>query len=389
MNQSPVLRSAIATASILALGAGMAQAAGIERGVPSTRVLFKDGRYVEVSAAYVSPDLSGRGADLTALGATAQVPGSTGDLLESYWQFGFALKTDLTDRISFALIGDDPWGADTKYGRGSFPAGPFPPIFSYDGTTANLDSYALSGIIAYDVTPAVKLYAGLRAQWMEADASIPFVGPTAPPPFGPRPDGYTVDTNSDWGFGYMLGGAYQIPDMALRVALTYYSKIEHKFDTREFGDSNTRTDIETPQAVNLEFQSGVAANTLVFGSIRWVDWSDFAIEPPLYKLVTGRALVDYESDWWTYTLGVGYQFNEAFAGSVSLAHEPQTDDVLTTLGPIDGRTTLSLGGTSTRGAVEFAGGVSYSWLGSTENILETDYSDGDAFGLGLRVGYNF
>jgi long-subunit fatty acid transport protein len=383
MNRSHVRRVALATTATLLLGAGLAEAGGIERAVPSTRVLFKDGRYVEVSAAYASPDLSGRGADLAAIGFPVQVSGSTGDLLESYWNLGFAFKTDLTDRISFAVIGDEPWGADTKYGRGSFPAGPFPPNFSYDGTTANLDSFALSGIIAYDVTPAVMLYAGLRAQWMEADASIPFVGPTAGLP------GYTIDTDSDWGFGYLIGGAYQLPEMALRVSLTYYSKIEHEFDSREFSQFDTRTNIETPQAVNLEFQSGVAENTLVFGSIRWVDWSDFAIVPPSYQQATGRPLVDYESDWWTYTLGAGYRFNEAFSGSVSVAYEPQTDDVLTTLGPVDGRTTLALGGTYTRGAVEFAGGLSYSWLGSTENLLETDFSDGDAFGLGLRVGYNF
>ncbi len=315
MNRSHVRRVALATTATLLLGAGLAEAGGIERAVPSTRVLFKDGRYVEVSAAYASPDLSGRGADLSAIGFPVQVSGSTGDLLESYWNLGFAFKTDLTDRISFAVIGDEPWGADTKYGRGSFPAGPFPPNFSYDGTTANLDSFALSGIIAYDVTPAVMLYAGLRAQWMEADASIPFVGPTAGLP------GYTIDTDSDWGFGYLIGGAYQLPEMALRVSLTYYSKIEHEFDSREFSQFDTRTNIETPQAVNLEFQSGVAENTLVFGSIRWVDWSDFSIVPPSYQQATGRPLVDYESDWWTYTLGAGYRFNEAFSGSVSVAYE--------------------------------------------------------------------
>lgn len=383
MKKTTLSQVALATTAVLALGAGLAEAAGIERSVPTTRVLFKDGRYVEISAAWISPELSGRGANLAPLGFPVPVPGRTGDLLESHWQLGFAYKTDITDQISFALIGDQPWGADTKYGRGSFPAGPFPPNFSYNGVTANLDSYALTGIIAYDVTPAVKLYAGLRAQWMEADSAVPFVGPTAGLP------GYTIDTDSDWGFGYMLGGAYQIPEMALRVSLTYYSKIEHTFDTREFGRFNTRTKIETPQAVNLEFQSGVAANTLVFGSVRWVDWSEFDIVPPSYLQATGRPFLDYASDWWTYTLGVGYRFNEAFAGSVSVAHEPQTNDVLTTLGPIDGRTTLALGGTYTRGAVEFAGGVSYSWLGSAENLLETKYNNGNGFGLGIRVGYNF
>lgn len=66
--------------------------------------------------------------------------------------------------------------------------------------------------------------------------------------------------------------------------------------------------------MTLEAQTGVAANTLVFGSIRWVDWSEFTIEPEMYAQITAgilgepRALVDYPEDWWTYNLGVARQF---------------------------------------------------------------------------------
>jgi long-chain fatty acid transport protein len=372
----------------LAIDAPVANAAGIERVAPSTRVLFRDGNYVEFNLAYVSPDLSGTGANLAALNpALPFVPGNTGNLFDSYTQFSLAYKGNITERISFALILDEPYGADTDYGQGSFPGG----LFSYAGSTADLNSYQLSGILAYDVTPQVKLYAGVRAQRTEADASIPFIGLADPL----RGIPYTVSTDKDWGYGYLVGGAYQMPEIALRVALTYHSKISHSFDTLEYGQFNTRTDMDTPQSVTLEFQSGVAEDTLVFGSVRWVDWSDFRIAPPQYvaslQRLTGapRALVDYESDWWTYTLGVGRQITDEWSGAVSVLYEPQTGDVLTTLGPVDGRTALTGSATYTMGAVELTGGLTYGWLGDTSNLLQTRYRDGDYWGLGLRVGYAF
>lgn len=383
---------AAALAASSALCPAPVHAAGIERIAPSTRVLFREGNYAEFGLSYVRPDLRGRDATLppafTGLPVPVDAAGRTDNLFDSYTQFSLAYKGQITDQFSFALILDEPYGADTDYGRGSFPE---PPGFSYDGTTADLDSYQLTAILAYDVTPQVKVYGGLRAQRTEADAAIPFIGPSAGLP------GYTVSTDKDWGYGYLVGAAYQMPEIALRVALTYHSKIEHNFTTREFGgapipglqDGNTSTDVDFPQSVTLEFQSGVAEDTLVFGSVRWVDWSSFAIAPPSYTAIVGRPLVDYEDDWWTYTLGIGRQLTPDLAGTFSILYEPQTDTQLTTLGPVDGRTALTGSLTYTVGAAELTGGLTYGWLGSTENVLETDYSDGDFAALGLRVGYNF
>ena len=100
-------------------------------------------------------------------------------------------------------------------------------------------------------------------------------------------DNYRVDAGKDWGYGWMLGTAYERPDIALRVSLSYYSKISHSLDTQEStattGVLPTQTEVDTPQSVSLDFQTGVAPKTLVFGSIRWVDWSEFRIDPPLYE----------------------------------------------------------------------------------------------------------
>ncbi len=358
-------------ASALALAFGFAassvHAAGIERSVPTTRALFEPGRYLEFSATLADPELSGQGgfAAVPGVGAVPAAPAGTGDLFDNFATLGFAYKADLTDRLSYAFIIDQPWGVDTTY--------PIAPGV-YSGVRARLDATQATGILAYDATEAVKVYGGLRAERLSAEASLPFVG------------GYTVDTDTQTNLGYLVGAAYQRPDIALRVALTYYSAIAHTMNTTEFGALQTQTEIETPQAVNLEFQTGVAEGTLVFGSIRWVDWSEFVIRPPNYPLGT---LVDYQKDWVTYTLGVGRRFSDTWSGFVQASHEPATDTVLTTLGPVDGRTSLGLGATWTEGDVSVTAGVNYVWLGEAENQLGTQFDDGTALGVGLRVAYRF
>ena len=190
---------------------------------------------------------------------------------------------------------------------------------------ADLKTYQISGVLAYDVTPSVKVYGGLRAQLLEAKAAVSFV------------QNYSVDAENKWGYGYLLGAAYERPEIALRVALTYYSKISYDLSTAETiipfttgvpQTQDTKTDVDTPQSVQLDFQTGVAPKTLVFGYVRWVDWSEFAISPPVYEeaiapLLGGpRPLVDYADDWWTYNLGIGRQLTDALAGSLSITYEP-------------------------------------------------------------------
>lgn len=152
---------------------------------------------------------------------------------------------------------------------------------------------------------------------------------------------------------------------------------------------DTRTDIETPQSVALEFQAGVAPKTLVFGSVRWVDWSQFSIAPPSYTAVTGRPLVDYSKDWWTYNLGIGRELTETLAASVSITYEPSVDRPTTTLGPYDGRTAATVALSYDIDRFKITGGLTYGKLGDTTNLLETDFDDGSFWAAGLRVGYSF
>lgn len=355
------IRDGVAIALMASTTASMAAAAGIERTPPSTRVLFEEGRYMEFSLSYVDPDVSGTGGSA---GPGFPIPGSTGNILKDFSTFGAAYKADLGGRLSYALILDQPFGVSLNYPRGF-----------YEGTSSDLETTALTGMLGYDVTPRWTVYGGLRAQRMEAEGAVPFLG------------GYTIETDTDIGLGYMAGIAYQRPEIALRVALSYYSGIEHSFDTEEFGSIDGTIDVETPQQVALEFQSGIAANTLIFGSVRWVDWPQFEIDPDNYPLA--MPMVAYEDPWMNYRLGIGHQFNERLAGAFEVSYEPQTDTVMPALGPVDGGTILTASLSYDLDPFIISGGVSYGWLNSAENELGTTFDGGTLQGIGIRIGYRF
>ncbi|WP_157966385.1 OmpP1/FadL family transporter [Oceanibium sediminis] len=365
---------------IFALAGTTALAGGLERSVLNTSPLFEEGRYLEFSGALVLPDLSGDGGTIPpAFGGPLPLSGNTGNLLESYATLGVAYKADINDSLSYAIIVNQPLGANTAYPTGSAPS-PLDAQNVYGGSSANLTSVALTGLLAYDVTERIKIFGGPVLQTLTADASIAFLSD------------YAVETNTSAGIGYTLGAAYSVPDIALRVGVTYRSAIEHDLDTREsslaLGTNATQTTLETPQSVTLDAQTGIAKDTLLFGQINWVDWSEFAIAPPNYTTLTGgRPLVDYQEDWTTYTLGVGRRFSETWSGAVSFSYEPQTKTELTSLGPIDGRYGVSLGATHETDRYKVSGGVSYSVLGNARNVLDTDYDNGSALGVGLRIGF--
>lgn len=356
------------TASVLALGAGSALAGGLDRTGQSIAAIFEDGTYAEFSLGTVSPSVSGTA--VAGLGGFA-----SGDMASSYWQFGFAYKRKLSDTLDAAVIYDQPFGANVEYPTGTG--------YYAQGATATLRTNAVTGVLQYTMPSNVSVYGGLRYQTLSAKAAIPFVG------------GYTGVGDRDGSFGYLLGVAYEKPEIALRVALTYNSKIKHKIDTTEFGAATSVTPVDTPQSVNLEFQSGVAKDTLVFGSIRWVEWSAFDITPIQYFGATGGgSLVSYANDTISYSLGVGRRFNDHWSGAITLGYEKSNGGFASNLGPTDGYKSIGLGVTYTQDNMKITGGLRYVDIGDAQTQLgatapSANFKGNDALGVGIRVGFTF
>ena len=370
----------------------LAYAGGIERQGQSPAILFQDGTYVEFGYTYVDPDVSGVQAIVA--GATSPSGSVSGDITPSYSYASFGYRQDITEELSFALIYDQPIGANVNYlpngGTGYFYG-------TGAGSQAEISSQALTLAVRYEFAENISVYGGLRAVTASGNVAL-FNGS------GGGAARYQMEAESDYELGYMIGAAYERPEIALRVALTYYSATDHTFtgtETTLGGVVPTTFNTTIPQQLLLEAQSGVAEGTLVFGSIRWVDWTEFDITPPTYTagVSPGNSLVDYDNDSFTYTLGGARVLNDTWTVLGSVTYEAQTGGFSGNLGPTDGRTSIGLGARYTSGNMTITGGVNYTFIGDATTEAPTppfpagttfaNFNDNNALGFGLRVGYSF
>ena len=342
-----------AAGAALLASTAMVQAGGIERTSQSVDIIFEEGSLVEFGISYALPSVSGTGPD-------APTPLDTGVMSPNYFGFSGAYKTDISDKVGLAIVFDQPFGSLADYTQNV-----------YTGTNADLTSSAITVIGSYDVTDRVVLFGGGTYQTLQATAAVPLAA-------------YTIVADPAAGFGYVAGAAYQIPDIALRVALTYRSSVTTTHTTLETGPlpgtGPGSMSVTTPQSVNLEFQTGVNPKTLVFGSIRWVNWSAFDLTPNSYPL---GALVDYTDDRVTYNLGVGRKLSDTLSAAVTLGYERDLGGPSSVLGPTDGFFSLGGGLTYTMGNTKISAGAKYIWLGDTAGASGA-FTNNSAIGVGVN-----
>jgi len=342
-------------------------ALGLDRSGQSIGIIFEEGSYAELSFGYVMPSVDGN--DLAPFGTSA-----TGNIAENYGVLGLGYKRDINDQFSFAIIIDEPYGADVSYEVGDSVA--------LGGTEATLDSTAVTALLRYKLDENISFHGGLRAQSTEAEITLAGLA------YGPA-NGYNVELDRHTGFGYTLGAAYEVPEIALRVALTYISEIEHEFGTTDTFASTADTKVTTPQAVNLDFQTGIAADTLLFGSVRWAEYSKVIVKPENFP-----SSITNIDDGFAYNVGVGRRINDQFSASVSVGYEPEGDsNLVSPLSSTDGNYSLAIGGKYTIDNVSISGGIRYIVLGDafaqTSDTPRAEFKDNDAVAIGFKVGYNF
>ncbi len=341
-------RFLMASVAVVA-GASGALAGGIDRSGQGIGFMFEQGTYAELSFGIVSPSISN---------TPLAPPAAAGDIAPTYRQFGAAYKTDLSDQLSIGVQLDQPYGAHVQY-----PA-------TLGGGYAELTSSAINVIGRYKFDGGFSAHAGLSYTTIDGRLFVPTSGVSA----------RTYSADAD--VGYLVGVAYERPDIALRVALTYYSGTDHALES-SVGITGT---INPPQAVNLDFQTGVAADTLVFGQIRWADWTDTQIiaNPP-------AVLISYAKNRVTYTLGVARKFNETWSGALSVGYEEDTGLVQSTLSPTDGFVSVGLAAIYTSGNMKVTTGIRYVDIGNatTPTAVLGRFEDNEALALGVKVGWSF
>ena len=281
-----------------------------------------------------------------------------------------------------------------------------------EATQVEVRTESITGILGakFGANKEFQAYGGPVAQRVKADVKL-------------RGDayssakGYTTHISNDQDYGWIAGMAYSKPEIALKAALTYRSEIKHNakaFETFPIATAAGATaglalpttrhsdiEINTPESVNFDFQTGINPTMLATAKVRWVPWSDFAIVPSLYNDVSkvstkddeGLALVSYDEDQWQVELGLAKRMTPALAVTGTVGWDSGAGNPVTSLGPIEGYYSAGLGAkyNVTENWAVSAGGK-YLWFGDAEgqipnkNIV-SDFEDNDGFALGLKLSY--
>lgn len=362
------MKNLFTVGAALMLTTTAATAGGIDRSGQSIGAIFEDGKYVELSYGYVMPSVTGT------VGAGTV---SSGNVAPNYGSAGLAFKTDINDKVSLALIIDQPFGADVAYSETD--AG-----YPISGTHAQVKTTSITAVGRYKFNENLSVHFGPR--YLTASGEYTRSVPS-------QPAGYPVQYSSDYasgsGAGYVVGVAYERKDIAARVALTYSSAIDLELKSSSnspYTGGNLTTTM--PESINLDFQTGVAADTLVFGSVRWAAWDGKNIYDPDPNV---GELVSWDKDTITYTLGVGRKFSDNFSGAISVGYEAGDGEAASNLSPTDGYTSVSVGGTYTMdNGIELTGGVRYVMAGdATTETIGAEFADNSAVAIGLKVAYTY
>ena len=317
-------------AALGAIIASSAVQAGYDRSGQSTAIILADGNTAELVSAKITPKVTGTyTATAAALGITNG--DTTGDVTPSFTSTSFGVRFGITDTMAVAVTNDSPFGADLDWAK----TGKL-----YTGVKAQMKSSATTVLLSKSMGSAT-IYGGLKNQSLSVTAAVPFVS------------AYTIDTGEDTTLGYVVGGAFQKPEIALKVALTYHTKIKHDYTVTEtstaLGTATSAMSVSTPSSINLDFQSGIAANTLVFGTIRKANWTETEATPASYKTLTaaagGKSLLEKGTDTTTYSVGLGRKLTDTWSVAATYGYEKGLNVTGGPLGVTDGFSSYGFGAT--------------------------------------------
>ncbi|MEL6677559.1 MAG: hypothetical protein AAFQ51_02565 [Pseudomonadota bacterium] len=376
------LKTGVAASALVAI-AGGALAGGLDRSGQNTSIIFQDGRYLEFVGSYTNPSVEGEGA--LSIPGVGVVPSTTGSAQDSYWNLRGGYKSDITESLSYALIIDQPYGANANFQGGTITTAAGTSPNPLNGTSGTFHSEALTGLLRYKIGSGFSVHGGVTVLRAFAQSENTLLA-------------YEVSGETDPGVGLIIGGAYEIPEIALRLAATYHSAIEADVSYTEVQGGTTTKSNDTltfPQAVNVSVQSGVNEKTLVFANFRWADYENFDITPPVFAGLpdpaggTRGSLVSYGDPGIDASVGVARRITDSVALIGTLSWQPVTEtDNPSLLSPTDGRIGYALAARYSTEAYDLTVGGQYTDLGDESFAAPTEYDfkDNSAFTIGASIG---
>ena len=348
-------------------------AGGYESNALSTSFMYEDGgefnAYSEVSYGSRSYDIKG----------TVYAP--TGSAVKDQTSTTISVKYDVTDNITVGFTNYNQGSIQLDYsGAGSLGAAALPVV------DLTLDARVL--MAKYSISENFGVIAGVK-QTVVQDASADIFQTVDAAVGGPYAKS---EITGDSEIGYVYGVVYTQDEIALRAELTLETSTDFSLATTNATPivGNGTTTGSTPDYMNLYLQSGIAEDTLLYGSVRTANWS----ENQLFVYPHGGDATSSFTDSTTYSLGLGRKFTDNFSGSVSFSGEPKgasaSDTPLTITNGYQG---ITLGGKYTIDNMSITAGYNYTRVGdvtlTTDGLGVGEFTDNTITGLGVRVGFKF
>jgi long-chain fatty acid transport protein len=360
-------------ASVSVLSA--ANAGGFSRGSADTDILFEEGNFnLRAGATYVSPTRKFTVNPNPALVGT--------DYTDSYAIFSGAVKLNINDDLRCAATFSQPYGGSVSYVSPSVPSGKLSENFT-------INEMGLTCGYKFDLSKGrAWILGGVYQEMFDYD----------------RVNFRSAVTRFHLGLkgtdaGFRIGAAYEIPEIALRAQLMYRAAssygAEGTLDVRlldgttvvggPFAAIGTG---DLPQSVEMKLQSGVAPGWLVFGSVKWTDWSvtkQLVVNVPALSATQTN---DYFwQDGWTVSAGVGHAFNEKWSGAASVTWDR---GVGTGYDLSSDTWTLGLGGAykdDMGGELKFGGGLTYLTSAAETKYGAANTAVGSGWAWALGASY--
>ena len=291
-----------------------------------------------------------------------------------------SVKFDVNETIAVGFTQYNQAGINLNYqGAGSQIPG-----FNAVGPMVDLEIGALAVMGKYAVGDNFSVLGGIkRTSVADATADIfKLVGGTS-----------AASVTGDSETSYIAGVAYERKDIALRVEYILEEDVDLELATTGglLGAATANTTGSIPDYQTINFQSGVAEDTLVFGSIRRADWSNhqIAVAPQ-----TQAAPTSTFSDTTTYSIGVGRRISDELSVSASYSTEADSEPAGTSLlSTTDGYDTIGLGVRYTldSGTV-ISGGIALTNVGDktvTTSGIDGAFTDNSVTSYGIKLAYKF
>ena len=356
----------------------LANAEGLERVNIDPSFMFTEGSAAEIGFGNVSPSLpavKGTGSAFTFQSGL--------DVATSFSVLTGSVKTELGDNFDLGLFYTTQGnGVGLDYGT----------ITGLEGNItikADLEMPTLAAIGKYQINDAMSVFIGAKQTTVNSGATLK-LGMDSNSNLNP-------DVTSHWelskksGIGAIYGAAYEMPEIALRVVLTVEDDIDLNIAATAKGglaDTGTAT-ASIGDAISLNFQTGIAEDTLLFGNIRRSSWADNQVKVPV--LVAGLTQVSSFSDGDSYSLGIGRKINDDLSVSISGFYDGSSGGAISELAPTGATRTLSLGGKyAIADNADLSIGGSYSQRGDalTANY-KASLTDSEVISLGAKLAFSF